>query len=435
MATEAGKYLAEQLNVTRENLDNYGSLSAFLYGSNRKYNEAKFGAHAQETLTGGVWDMLSYMGVDVLNDPDTIGELGLAAVLAAVSGGAGGAAYVAGKVGTVGTKTGRFIQSASTLASNMAKAGRLLPTRVIGDFIVPMKRAYSNSKDVNKVMDRLSVSWRTMDDYDNWGTFLLGASGDGLVGGLSAWAMNASTVDSLNEMIYGKGAVPSMWNWNQAISRGAMGIGGAIGLGSVLRVGMQSLNSGVTKLGLSAAEAFEKRKLRRLSLDKIIQAESTVTESLIRKTFNEGGITDEGVIQDVSQQVESAADAAGVSSSRVAQGVRSELQKLRAEAEGGTRHDQVDIVKRIREAAMKAIRDNSNTRDARLSRYVRQSRMSKAIAAQDLKEIESMNQEDALAREKIQSGAILLAQTHGTTDADELGKITVETTEKLDDAE
>ena len=435
MATEAGKYLAEQLNVTRENLDNYGSLSAFLYGSNRKYNEAKFGAHAQETLTGGVWDMLSYMGVDVLNDPDTIGELGLAAVLAAVSGGAGGAAYVAGKVGTVGTKTGRFIQSASTLASNMAKAGRLLPTRVIGDFIVPMKRAYSNSKDVNKVMDRLSVSWRTMDDYDNWGTFLLGASGDGLVGGLSAWAMNASTVDSLNEMIYGKGAVPSMWNWNQAISRGAMGIGGAIGLGSVLRVGMQSLNSGVTKLGLSAAEAFEKRKLRRLSLDKLIQAESTVTESLIRKTFNEGGITDEGVIQDVSQQVESAADAAGVSSSRVAQGVRSELQKLRAEAEGGTRHDQVDIVKRIREAAMKAIRDNSNTRDARLSRYVRQSRMSKAIAAQDLKEIESMNQEDALAREKIQSGAILLAQTHGTTDADELGKITVETTEKLDDAE
>ena len=292
ISSEQGKMLVEDLGLTRESMDATSSPEQLIYKANRLYNERKFSQHAAQDIWGGKAEMFGQMLPSILNDPDTVGELGLAIALGAVSGGAGAVAYGAARVGMAS----KFAYRAQKIAKGFNTAGRILPTRVTGDFIIPGVKALRANEKLGKTSTRLNHAYNNLDQYDNWGTFLLGASADGVVGGTAQWAMNIASVDSANAIVYGEGKVPTLGSFDQFLVRAGMGVGGAITLGSTIRVGFKGLATAGSK---SVELGMNQRNKRIRDMDKMA-AQNSIADATIRRELSRAGVTDEATVQGVS---------------------------------------------------------------------------------------------------------------------------------------
>ncbi len=420
ISSEQGKMLVEDLGLTRESMDATSSPEQLIYKANRLYNERKFSQHAAQDIWGGKVEMFGQMLPSILNDPDTVGELGLAIALGAVSGGAGAVAYGAARVGMAS----KFAYRAQKIAKGFNTAGRILPTRVTGDFIIPGVKALRANEKLGKTSTRLNHAYNNLDQYDNWGTFLLGASADGVVGGTAQWAMNIASVDSANAIVYGEGKVPTLGSFDQFLVRAGMGVGGAITLGSTIRVGFKGLATAGSK---SVELGMNQRNKRIRDMDKMA-AQNSIADATIRRELSRAGVTDEATVQGVSARIEQAAAVTGVSPGRVAADVRAEMGAARVES-----MTPVQAAKAVTEAADRSIATQAVAPDAVIARTMRAA-TAEADAAKSGNQLKMEEVESDRIMNEVQTGAIIRNADHdGDTKA--AGAASVKTVEAIDEVD
>jgi hypothetical protein len=417
ISSEAGAMMVKDLGLTRESMESTSSPEQMIYKANRLYNERKFSQHAAQDLWGGKVEMFGQMLPSILNDPDTVGELGLAVALGAVSGGAGAVAYGASRLG--------FASKAAMTAHKVAKmtntAGRLLPTRVLGDFIVPGAKALRANSKLGATSTRLNHAYNNLDQYDNWGTFLLGASADGVVGGVAQWAMNIASVDQANAMVYGEGKVPTLGSFDQFLLRAGMGVGGAVTLGSVIRTGFQGLGAVGSKSLSWGTEAFNQRVR---GMDKM-EAQKSISDATIRRELSKAGINDEASVQGITTVIEQSTSITGASPARVAADVRSDLSGIDLSGKSNA-----EALKVITEAAHRSIAKQAQAPDSVIARTMRATEAT-TDAAKSGNQLKMEQAEDARIQNEIQTNAIINnAKFEGDTSA--MGKASVEAVQNVD---
>jgi len=419
-SSEAGRYLIQAAGMKRDTMSRFTNQDALIYGMNRLYKEAKFQQHASADDWGGMLENFGQMLPTIINDPDTIGEVGMALLLAIPSGGA--SVYVSGAA-KAGSLTNRALATHKA-AKGLATAGRLLPTRVLGDFVVPGVKAFKaarKGKELKTTASRLRYAWNNMDEYDNWVTFLAGASADGVAGGVGAFLMNTQNIDDLNSVVYGKGQMASIRSFDQVALRGLMGVAGAVTLGSALRVGFKGLTAMADKSlkGLAGNLEGVRGKSNKEA------ASSAVTAGITRKILAKSGIEDEAIVTSTSAGIERDAGRAGVAPHKVAARMRDEVDLDDLE---GTPEEKAAI---IREAAHDIIKDEFVKPDAVAARHLRRQELERQIA-KGKTETDRAKAEDEVARDDIQTGAIV--QEHKVEDksAEGLGKASQETAEAAD---
>ena len=398
-SSEAGSYLLQATGIKRETLARFTNQDALIYGMNRMYKEAKFQQHASSDDFGGMVETFGQMLPTILNDPDTIGEVGLALLLAVPSGGASVYVGAAAKAGNLTKNTLRM----QKLAKGLATAGRLLPTRVLGDFVVPGLKALKatrGSKELLTTQSKLRHAWNNLDAYDNWVTFAMGASADGSVGGVGAFLMNTDRIDGLNDVVYGKGVVPSVRNFDMIALRGVMGVAGAITLGSALRVGFKGLAMAADK-GLKTIQNSGYGTIK--GADNKAAASTAVTTGITRKLLAKQGIEDEAVVTSTAAGIERDSARAGVAPTIVAARLRDEVD---LEGITGTPAEQAAL---IREWAHEIVRDEFMKPAAIDARLIRNTAVEKEIRNSKSSEAARIRAEDGQARDNIQTGAIVSA--------------------------
>ncbi len=330
-STDIGKDMVEAVGFKREDLDRFNSREAMTYSANRTMAEQRFAAYAANDELGATLTMFKRMGPSLLNDPDMVGELVIAAAATALTGGAAGAGYIGLKAAQYGIKGGLMAKRASDAIRLVSKISRITPSRVTGDLIIPMTKAWRGGKGLSNNVDRFRYAWKNMDQYDSWRTFAMGAAGDGAIGGAAQYMLSMAGYDALNELHHGKGQVPTGFQMGTFIERTGMGMFGGIAFGSALRGAMQ----GVTKAGLSIVEGnrvFESI-IRGMDMG---TADAEAADALVTRTFDhaadEGRITasDAAEVGEVtthaSTAVTSRSEAAGVSPTRVADRLRDKIR-------------------------------------------------------------------------------------------------------------
>ncbi len=391
LMTETGQDIVRATGMTREALDSLPNQDSLIYVMNRKWKEAKFAQHASEDAYGGMVETFGQMLPSIVSDPDTIGELSIAAVLALPSAGTSLGAYAAAKVGSTGLAKGALTLHRAAKAGS--KVSKLLPSRVLGDFVVPGVRA---GKAGNKAgitgWDNMRFAWNQMDEYENWPTFLAGASVNGFVGGAGAFAYNASRVDALNDQVYGKGAMPSVMTFDNLTFRGMMGVGGAIVVGSGIRTTMQVAGAGIAKqisnpkfrdiLGL------DKNKVARLY-------EGGLIERAIEKG---GGESSPGTVEVVAARIERQSSVVGADKRDVTLSVAEKLGRVEEDI------TDADISTAVREA----VAEQAQTPRAREARAVREERLTKYKSSAEL-ESTRVEADHSAELNRLQSSAIVRA--------------------------
>ena len=416
-ATETAKDIVRATGITREALDRLPNQDSLIYIMNRKWKEAKFAQHASQDAYGGMIESFGQMLPSIASDPDTIGELSIAALLALPSAGTSLGAYAAAKIGSTGLAKGAL--TLHRVAKAGSKASKLLPSRVLGDFIVPGVRA---SKAGNKAgitgWDNMRFAWNQMDEYENWPTFLAGASVNGFVGGAGAFAYNASRVDALNDQVYGKGAMPSVMTLENLTFRGMMGVGGAIMVGSGIRTTMQAAGAGIAKqlanpkfrdiLGL------DKNKVARLY-------EGGLIERAIEKG---GGEATPGTVEVVAASIERQADVVGADKRDVTLSVAEKLGRVEEDI------TDADISIAVREA----VAEQAQTPRAREARAVREERLARYQKSAEL-ESTRVESEHAAELNRLQSSAIVRAGRVEMNEAEIEAKVNDGVDARADDAD
>lgn len=422
-SSEQGRYLVAATGMKRETLSRFTNADALIYGMNRLYKEAKFQQHAESDNYGGMLENFGQMLPTILNDPDTIGEVGMALLLAIPSGGA--SVYV-GAAAKAGSLTNRALKIKSA-AKGLATAGRLLPTRVLGDFVVPGLKALKSTKGSSELLttsSRLRHAWDNLDQYDNWVTFAMGASADGVAGGVGAFLMNTQQIDDLNSVVYGKGVMSSVRNFDMVTMRGLMGIGGALTLGSALRVGFKGLSS----MADSAMKEWAKSDYAGLRGAENKKAASTaVTAGVTRKILAKSGIDDEGIVTSVVQHIERNSEAAGVAPHKVAARLKETVGDFMDDLTGNPTEKAVII----NEFAKDIIKEEFNSPDARDARELRRQATAKEIEKGKTTTARE-KAEDAQARDQMQTGAMVNAHKVEDQSVTGLGKASQETAEAAD---
>ena len=374
-STDLGRDLATAIGMSRDEMDKFKSQEGMIWAANRRMNDQRFAAHAANDPTGGAAVMMARMAPAMLNDPDLIGELVLAAGASVITGGAAGAGYLSAKglqAAGMGLKAAKQVERASSIIRNVGKVARFTPTRVTGDLIIPLTKAWKAEKGVSRTIDRMARSWKTMDQYDNTTTFLLGAAGDGAIGGAAQYMLNIASFDALNEMVYGKGNMPTGFQLSEFITRTGMGVFGGMVFGSAMRHVMQ----GVTKVGLDAltgTDAFVKAVKALDTSEADVRVAESVIEKAVVKSLDNGRLgrdvsaADTASIERVaSASIASRSPRAGVSQTRVALRV--------ADAMGTQNIDGANpqaVSRVVSDLVDDAITQESNTMSARLARYQR----------------------------------------------------------------
>ena len=415
-----GKYLVEAAGMKRETLSRFSNADALIYGMNRLYKEAKFQQHASADDWGGMLENFGQMLPTILNDPDTIGEVGMALLLAVPSGGASVGVGMAAKAGTLGTRALKIQKAAKGLAT----AGRLLPTRVLGDFVVPgvkALRATKGARELTTTSARLGHAWNNLDRYDNWVTFAMGASADGVAGGVGAFLMNTQNIDDLNNVVYGRGKVPSIRSFDMIAMRGLMGVAGALTLGSALRTTFKGLSAMADTTLTALKENMTAGIAGKANKD---AASSAVTAGISRRILAQAGIEDEAVVTTVSAGIERDASRAGVAPHKVAARMRDEIDLDGLE---GTPEEKAAI---LREAAHDIVKDEFMKPDAVNARFLRRQELEKQIAKGAA--ADRAKAEDEAVRDDIHTGAIIAESRVEDKSTEGLGKASTETAEAAD---
>ena len=414
-ATPQGRYLVKATGMTQERLAELPNQDMVIYSMNRMYSEARFAQHAAQDNWGGMGAIMGQMGAEIVSDIDTVGELGLALAAGTVSGGAGTLAYGSYKAGKL-TATTRRLAKVAEFANN---AARFLPTRVIGDALIPMTKAMRASKGMGSTAERLNTAFRTMDKYDNYATFLAGASADGFVGGAGAFMMNTATMDRLNEVVYGKGVMPSVDTWGARLERGVMGVGGAIVLGSGMRVTFQQL--GKLPSAIANGDAWKIDRAKVAGMDKP-KAQATVTEGRVRKSLKAAGVTDEGIISQISMVIDNTTAEVGGDVRIVVEAVaRTETSSPEA------------APAELRAAARTAVAKEASTVEAQMNRVERQELLNEAAAKAE-GDANRMIAETNARNNELQTEAIVRAAEAGADTPDKLADESVPKMEEADQA-
>ena len=426
-STPQGRFLVESTGITPKHIAEFTNGDALIYAMSRLYNEKKFAQHSSQDKLGGTVQMFGQMLPTILNDPDTIGEVGLALLLALPSGGASVAANVALRVGS-GAKTA---QKLSAVAKGFATAGKALPTRVLGDLVVPGVRGFraaGRAKEFSTVGGKLGHAWRNLDHYDSWTTFALGASADGVAGGVGAFLMNTTQMDDLNAIVYGKGKMPSVRNFDMIAQRGLMGIGGALVLGSTLRVGFKGLASLADASIKDISSSFSTAKSREARA----KASGLVTEGVIRKHLARAGSFDEGTVIALAAKTESQAAAAGVSPSRVAADAMEHLDASTPPA----KQTPQEAVEAVNTMVNKIIAKEANTPLARSARAIRAAEQVKAInkgvAGERIKAEAQKVEDDLTASAIVRTGTMEGNSVKDLGDASSTDAVKTEATGQVD---
>ena len=348
-----GREIIKLTGMKREALAALPNGDSLIYVMNRKYKEMQFSQHASQDNLGGMSQTFGQMLPSIMADPDTVGELTLALIAAIPSAGGSVATWAALKAGGTGAKAAmRF----ANFSKHVNRIARFTPTRVIGDFIVPFAKATKDAKNVHGVQkrfDRMSYAWRNIEQYDDWKMFLMGAGGDGFVGGAGSFLLNAANIDSMNEQVYGKKQMPSVLTFDMLATRGLMGIGGAWALGGAIRKTM-SMAGGMVAKNMDALytqiHGMDKAEVHALTM-----------EGMYEKTLAEAGVdVDPGVVTTVAASADQKATIVGASPLQVAVRVKDLLK--------GKKNASLDDVNT---AVNTAIKDAAHSREAKAARLLR----------------------------------------------------------------